>query len=82
MILGRLRLFPDFQTYRGMQDGFVMQGVVCKARRRLRGSEPGPTFLVGHEGLKWRLLLSFYTLDQCSLSDNCVLGRIILSRSY
>lgn len=52
MILGRLRLFPDFQTYREMQDGFVMQGVVFKAWRRLREREPGPAFLVGRVGLK------------------------------
>lgn len=52
VILGRLRLFPDFQIYRGMQDGFVMQGVVFKAWGRLREREPGPAFLVGRVGLK------------------------------
>lgn len=48
-----------FQTYRGIQGGFVIQGVVFKAWRRLRGREPGLTFLVSRVGLKWRLLCHF-----------------------
>lgn len=79
MILGRLRLFPDLPWNAGQicHAGCGIQGLEKVERKRTRANLPSESC-----GVEMKTALSFYTLDQCSLSDTCVLGRIILSRSY